>query len=238
MASLIITIISIALVAITVLVGANYMGDLLGGNVDKVRANMLIEQSRQVWASAEQYMIDNGKNSFNDFGIDAPVVANYTNGRVPILIFSDITGSISFTFNTALDPANMYQWACGPSPDFKTYRLDNNNILGIRYLMRSAGRDVVHNELYPLIEASTKCINMGSGYGQDLAPANMATHPLVKLCLKINAQARLPSGLSYAPSGLPYDDGSGPFNQINYCFISASGFWGSGYPILMYNFAN
>lgn len=193
MANLVITIISIALVAVTALVGGYFISDNSPTLIAKTRANTLISQSRQLYAADLKYMIENGKGSFNDFGPDEPVIANYLTGRMPVLGF-DMTASPNgnTTGFLPLSSANLHHILCG---DYNAgsipYVLDGYKIYGMRSNGRIFNKDSIIYSFYGL--TSSVCGTAGAAV--DLSPANMATHPLVQICKQINNNASLPAGL-------------------------------------------
>jgi len=246
MNNLIVTIISIALVAIMALVAIFYGGTALTQSQGKIYASTLIAQSRQLMAINTQYMLDHGFSTFNDFGLDAPVVGNYLQGRMPILSLDvEGQGSGGAAYPALNSAGTLHHITCnGASGQFSDslngYQFQgsraNGNIFGVNVILYAFGAP-----------SSTACSVVGA---QDFSPASMASHPLVQMCAALNAMTTLPSGLTYSASGLPEAPGGvtwgAPFyldyynspNALNTCFIIQHGSWGTGYPEMLYIFAN
>jgi hypothetical protein len=242
MSNLIVTIISILLVAVVAMIGAYYMNTMMNPSIAQTRANMIYLQSRQLMASDMQYMLDKGLGDFNAFGPDTPAIANYTTGRVNILnldtygqrstgIYPTLTSTTGrhVTLNSATPP--IPGTLDGYPVTILRTNCNANNLNFIAYWM-----------------APTLISNGYTSAGIDLSLASSVTHPLVQMCLKLNAMTKLPSGLTYAPSGLPYANstsstcapGSGGqtvdydsgFTQTNYCAIEQTGYFGTNAALL------
>lgn len=231
MGNLIVVIISILLIAITALAGIFYLNGTMSSGTPQIRANMLIDQSHQLLATDTEYMLDKGYSSFNDFLPDTPAIAKYTMGRVPILNFMALSnnsgGSTPLAANT-----NRHS-NCGGGAYVYIPMLDGN----LTQIFRSQCQINGNNAIVYWMAANsnnTSC-TAGSGLGNvDFSSAANINHPLVQLCLKLNAMTKLPPGLTYAPSGLPYVQGNKQncsnsgmqyydgANQYNYCYIMGS----------------
>jgi len=244
--NLIITIISIALIAVIAIAGIYYGGTALTQSQGKIYASTLMAQSRQLMAINTQYMLDHGFSTFNDFGPDAPVVDNYLQGRMPILSLDvesqGISGAASPTLNSA---GTRHHMTCNGASGQFSDALNGYQVQGSRANGNIFGANVI---LYAFgAPPSSACGIVGA---QDFAPASMTNHPLVQMCAALNAMTTLPAGLTYSASGLPEAPGGvtwgAPFyldyynnlNALNTCFIIQHGSWGTGYPEMLYIFAN
>ncbi len=231
MSNLIITILGIALAAITVIFGLSYVSDNFTANQNKIRANILIEQSRQLMAANLSYMVDNGKSSFSDFGPDMTAIAQYTSGRVPLLVFPALGNG-----GSALGAGMQRHETCQNSSTVTS--LDNYPVTIARTNCRINGKDSI---LYWVVPKDTSC---GLSH-LDLSSVANINHPLVQMCLEINKRTVLPAGLTYSPTGIPYGTGSAqtcPANNAveyfdgagqNYCYISTGGYVGANQTLYM-----
>ncbi len=242
MSNLIITVISIALVAVIALAGAVYVGQSFFQSSAQARAAMLISQSRQLLNANTQYMLDKGYSTFNDFGADAPVIAGYTAGRIPILSLDALgmTGG-SNTFYYPLNSAAARHIACGPGNGFTTATAD---VLDGYYvaLARAHGNIFGNNSIIYDMWALTGSLCNTTSTAIDFSLASASNHPLVMMCKAINQLMPPPAGLTYSASGLPLSTVAGtkvfaaPFwtdylndpTEVNYCFIGPNASWGTG----------
>jgi hypothetical protein len=219
MANLIITIISIALVAAVAIVGALYVSNNFGTWEAGARASTLISQSRQIYTADTQYLTDKGLSTFGDFNIDLPIIANY-------LVKPDILG-LPARSNTVpccgTSSSATYHHTC--ANDTVPTTMDGNGVYIQRTIGYIAGVSVVAYNFTLTSASSTNCYAASGSYTN----AASATNPIVQMCLKINSMTTLPSGLTYAANGLPNGTGNGQYlnglyyydgaNQFNYCYI-------------------
>ncbi len=222
MANLVITVISIALVAVAALMAVFYGGAAFSGSTAQVRANQLISQSKQVYQADLQYMIDKGLDNFNSFRPDEPAMAGYTNGRVPLLNLD----TLGLDSTIEYPELNFYPMTASV---IKVGALDDYTGLLSRGQCFVNGRNKVMYRFW-INDPYNGNIYSTNGDFSSLAEIN---HPIVQMCLKINAKAALPAGVTFAPNGIPYGSGT-PLgcaaNQIGYmdgagdgyCYINSS----------------
>lgn len=214
MSNLIITILGIALAAIITILGITYLSDNFSANNAQMRASLLKEQAQQYWQLTNQYMLDNGLSSFNDVTPGNLFTSKMMPTVIPMVTLPAISSSGS---------ANTAQWyhTCGR-------QLDGYDVNFHRYSCRMYGRDVIVYRFYQF--SSGSCWSLTG----DLRLASSATHPVVQMCLKVNAKAELPPGLTYTASGLPLQSTSGTIScsggqtvedpgqaRLNYCYITS-----------------
>ena len=188
MSNIIVTILSILLVAVAVITGVYYLGDVLHSDTPQTEANMLISQSRQVFAADTEYMLDKGLGSFNDVYPDAPAIAGYTSGRVPILDLDTYSASSGLR---PLDPTATAALSATGIPSLSISQLNGAPVVIYRINCRINNQDMLYYAMYNWTAPT------------DLTLASSASTPLVQMCLKVNAMTTLPAGLTYTASGLP-----------------------------------
>lgn len=254
MSNLIITIISIALVTVAAIAATWYGGQALSGSQSQVLANMLINQTQQLFAINNAYMVNNVYSSYNDFHQDDPFIAGYgtAGSRVPILQLSATGGSNSTNNGYPLNTSNLNHSGCGPLN--KPAYLNGYQVYSLRTSVNIFSKNSI---VYGMVGTSANSSCNQSNIGLDLSQASMAQHPLVQMCLKINTQANLPtSGLTYTASGLPYitatpsatwvnAPSSSPYAAfdyinnpiaVNFCVLAQNTYWAPAgqYPEIIY----
>jgi hypothetical protein len=217
LANLIITIISIALVGVAVAMAAYFGGQALQNGKYQAYAAAIISESQQLYLTDTQYMLDHGLSSFSDFGPDAPVIGNYTTGRVPIMGLDafgsngtyDSTGTIYAAPNTN----TVYQTTCNASNTLP--QLDGSYIYAARGNTTINGVNVI---LYNITaQTNSSDCNLFNN-GQDVSSASSVNNVLVQICKAINAQMPPPADVAYYTysGGLPNLQVSGDGNWPNY----------------------
>lgn len=246
MSNLVITIISIALVAITALAGIYYGGPIQQSYQASIIANTMISQSGQINAAARAYAADSGQDyTYPNFTLGALVANKYLSTYPP---------NASFAYTMQLATAAVTTNPNSAARDYSCYNLGGYS----GTMWRTAGtpsafrgRFLVTWQIF-LDDPPTPCAlgligpsTNGAGAGQGgFENSYYATHPMVLAAIAINKQLqRVPSTATYAPSGLPYaptgfsspfgilasgtgigryfTDSSGTL-QVNYCFLNGA----------------
>ncbi len=187
MASLIITIISIILVAITVLVGVYYGGQVYNDYMINSKANTLINELSQLSTAGNLYMADNGQTLYEqgNQGVDlsSSFDTNLTN------YFTQLNTILGYpiirTINQGWNPGykNKNQWAC-PSPTIQYHRgLCTSYNTASNYVIFTAGK-------------MTACSTM------NYIPTVTfdASDEIIKMCQKINKNVVIPNTLTIDPT--------------------------------------
>jgi hypothetical protein len=226
--NLIITIIGIALTAVAAAMAIFYGGTALSGSQAQILANTLISESQQLMTTNTEYMLDKGLGSFDDIGADAPAIANYTQGRIPIL------GMTTYAFDQIASYSQLDNGALGITTDSQSATIPSVAGQSL-YVYR-------YNDMVSGVNAIVYDMSLGGPV--DFAPAGMANNVIVEMCKDINAQMPPPVGTTYSDSGLPQmstvtSSATGPSNPpnhslggwyvdstrttLNYCYIGSTG---------------
>jgi hypothetical protein len=236
MASLIITIIGIALVAVVAIMGAYYGGTAFGDSQAQANANSLLNEVHQIYAAATEYGLDHGLSNFGtDFSITSVESSHTYLQEIPT-----IAGQAAYAYSDA-DANNGSDANCNNSISVGT--LDGEPVIMARGIYQSNGTNVVGVFFLDLTGGSVLGCEAVSAWGSSLSAASSANLPVVKMALAINKTMGLPSGLTFADSGLPYAlDGSAAYgvikpggsgspwsglyfngtNKFNYCYLDAT----------------
>lgn len=233
MASLIITILSIAIVAIVSIMGVFYGGTVFQNEAPQVWANAAIAQDQQLFAAFNVYSANNGGANFTTVGFSDLINDGYLSTWPDVIMAgpSPNTGNVKTGVydGTNCAPVNGYQGQI--SRDGAV--ILNTNVV---YL------NMVLNDPYTgTCNSGGPVSNAGHGYGFE--DARYSNHPYVQLALAINKiTGAVPSTNTIAGSGLPYgpagitfvtttvkgsswstrsQDGSGNLIK-NYCYLSSS----------------
>lgn len=214
MTNLIVTIISIALAAIAILMVSFIANDVMINGTNQSRMNMFLEENRQIYAAATQYITENGLSSFSGVTFTQLYQGKYLGSTVPIMgVAVKSSGTADATCQGTTSPGVV----------------DGYEALYTRSMCQINGVNVVNNYFRMNTPFNNNCLLQNNTFTN----ASAAAHPIVKMCLQINAKANLPSGLTYAASGLPYPpdganancDGGGNTryfngtNKFGYCYI-------------------
>lgn len=185
MSNLIITIISIALVAVAAIIGIFYGGAAFQSAQVAAQANAMIAQNQQIFAAAQTYSLNNG-GSVNVIPMCALINGNYLS---------------SWPDNIMLGPA-PHNGSTTTTGSF------DSQCYGIAGYSGSLQRliETYNNSIYIIIRIFTTSPSCppAVAYGSDnLASAN---DPMVLVAKAFNnsSAARVPAGATYASSGLPY----------------------------------
>ncbi len=187
MANLIITIIGIALVAITILVGAYYGGQAYNDYTINTKANTLMNELAQLSAAANLYMADHAQTLFEQGQIGTDLSSSFdTNlasyySQLNTIFNSPVIRTLTLGWSS--DHRNQNQLACA-SPTIQYHR-------GL-----CTGYNTTHNYVIFTAGKMTACTsgNLAASVTFD------ASDELVKMCQKINKNVLIPSTLTIDPT--------------------------------------
>lgn len=199
MTNLIVTLLSIALVAVAAIMATYYGGEYLNIATPQARANILLNEIHQIHSAATLYGQDNGVNTFGvDFNMNTISQSPYIPTRIPILGRPPPT------------PFSYIDQRCNQS-------IDNQSVRFSRGICQINGVNVVNLYMTDIPTGSGSC-NVFNAFASDASSANL---PIVEIAKAINEKMGLPAGLSYAASGLPYAaDGSTGYCQVTSSMIN------------------
>lgn len=180
MSNLIVTIISIVLVGIAVIMGVYYGGQAFNTASTTALLNAFLNQNSQLIAAAQQFSLDNGGATI------VPECGLYNGHYIqtwPNVIDQPPTPAYGTMQNAGVDLPN---WSTGSS---------NGTIY--RVILNYNGNFMI---------LTTFTISAGGKFED---AANINTEPVrIALAFNKSAKAQVPTGLTYAPSGIPYNSGA------------------------------
>lgn len=224
MANLIVTILSIALVAVLALAAIFYGGDMFYQGRVRGKVAAMYAQNSQLFAMGQQYLVNHNYTSFKScggstggmcasgasFADDDFVLEHYATSRIPVMNYAvdwNLYGSMSYRQYTSSGVWSFFGADEAPSGG-GTYRapctVDGKNVIIYNFYANSAN----------FYTAS-------------------ANDPIVKICNEVNKNVTFPPGTTFAANGIPlavgnmvnsigcggsyiyYFDGSGK----NYCYL-------------------
>lgn len=183
MSNLIITIISIALVAVAALVGVYYGGQAFHSSQAKGRANALVSQVQQYLAAANLYLLD---NNLEDISYAKP--CSLMNSR--------------YLQNALMPPffgIESGKWGCNDT----TGRISPSGGYAVW------GGIATYFEMYPVLLTNGTANGGGAAiYAEvqgagDWRSASVANDPLVAACVALNSQTTFSANYTIQASGLP-----------------------------------
>lgn len=243
MTNLLITILSIALTGMISVMVIYYGNSSYQYWTDQSRATTLIQQSKQLYSLANQYMLDKALGSYADFNISSMYNSSgYFSGIPPIITLppfpntgNNSTATFIQNFKSDLSTGADFDEGKG-YVNRTTCNLNGTNIIFYRFFIND-----------PVTGGWTTT----NGFWNSAR----TSHPVIRMCQALNTLVGLPAGLSYAASGIPYapsdstlstacsgsgvtqSDGVAPgtTSVFNYCFLSVK----SGSTVkLFYQFTN
>ena len=190
MNNLIITIISIALVAVAAIMAAFYGGVAFENNQYNASASALITQNEQILAAANLYASATGTTDFGTIGMNSLYTGGY------LSTFPELAGFGPLPYQNNPTTA-VYESGCPVVSGYKSWIS--------RSLMSYGGINYIEvfMKLNDPYNGTCWLQNAGNGYGFE--SINYANHPYILLAKAINkALGTVPSGATIAPSGIPY----------------------------------
>jgi len=199
--NLIVTILSIALVAVGAIAGLFYVGGALQDDQPKIWANSAISQSQQIIAAATLYSNSNNGKGLDSVGFGGLVSQNYLSTWPEFVMLppSPVNSSSSpTTVTNGLNDDSLVE-SC---PALNGYRGEM-----IRWgCMTTGGQNTISLYLSLNDPYNGTCLNgFNTGHGYGFEDTRYNSHPFVQLAKALNAAlGTVPASTTLSPSGLPY----------------------------------
>ena len=247
MSNLIVTIISIVLIAVAAVMATYYGGVAFSNQTPIAWANTIITQSTQIYGAGQMYSGNNGGADYSTFGMHELLTSNYLE-QWPNLAMNPPQPNAGNLATNEYDASYGNATGC--------YNLNGYKGNISRALCTINGTNTV-TWYFKLNDPFNNICNGGNSPGYGFEDVRYTNHPIVQICKALNnIMQKVPAGSTPAPSGVPYvplgttdvgctiaggssthglADASGNA-QINYCTMLYSS--GTNIQQILFSFAN